>query len=271
MKNNCDIILLGSSVNKYTAKSDTDKRALSEMLNDIIPNKQVVGISHSAYQLDIFHEIIKHIVINKNDDTLTIIVPINLRSFAPQWDLRPHYQFVKEKYYFNGLPYVFNFKNYRKISKEEFEMHPIFFENKQIGTVEEFEDEETKIDSITDLKMGYISHYMQPIEEGNSKLLSLKEIDKISKHQNDLRIIFYITPIDIETAENIQVKRCREIIIRNIEIIKSEIMYSRFIDLSFYLNSQMFDYERRPNEHLNMYGKKELAKILSNECTDAQQ
>jgi hypothetical protein len=263
LKEKCDIVFLGSSVNKYAAKSDTDKRAISEMINDRIQNKKVIGISHDAYQLDIYEDIIKYIVRNKNKEPITIIVPINLRSFAPTWNLRPTYQFVKEKYYLIGLPYIINFKNYREISDQEFYMQAIFFNNQQIGTLGEFENKEFQADSLTDLKMGFISNYMQPINEGNEKLIALEEIDKISKHKSDLKIVFYITPIDFRRAESLNIKNFQPEVLKNIEIIKSKIKYSELIDLSFHFNSNLFDYERRPNEHLNMYGRSELAKILS--------
>jgi len=263
LKKKCDIILLSSSVNNYTAKSDIDKRAISEMMNDRLQDKQVIGISHSAYQLDIFEDIIKYIIRNKNKEPITIIVPINLRSFAPAWNLRPTYQFVKEKYYLIGLPYIINFKNYGVISDEEFYLQPIFFNNRQIVTVGELESKEFQADSLTDLKMGFISNYMQPIDEGNEKLIALEEIDKISKQKSDLKIVFYITPIDLRKAESLNIKNFQPEVLKNIEIIKSRIKYSELIDLSFHFNSTMFDYRRRPDEHLNMHGRSELAKILS--------
>lgn len=268
LKKNCDIILLGSSVNKYTAKSDKDKRSISEMLNDRIQDKQVIGISHGAYQLDIFEHLIKYIIRNKNKQPITIIVPINLRSFAPSWDLQPTYQFVKEKYYLIGLPYIINFKNYREISYKEFYMQPILFNNRKIGTVREFDNKEFKTDSLTDLRMGFISHYMQPINEDNEKLIALEEIDKISKQKSDLKIVFYITPIDLRKAESLKIKNFQSEVLKNIEIIKSKIKYSELIDLSFHFNSTLFDYKRRPDEHLNMYGRNEMAKILSEKITE---
>lgn len=257
-------IFFGDSVNRHYAKNDTDKRSIAEMLDDKLA-QSVTGISFYAYHSELYLEFIKYIHRTVPDKKVTILVPINLRSFSPEWDLRPNYQFLKEKYALNGYPYwrQFNFKQYEIINKATFEQTPILYKNKKIGVVARLEKILPTVARDTSLQYGFIYHYMQAIPSDHRKIKALGEITRYSKSTN-LDIRFYFTPIDYMLAEKIGIQDFRAQVSRNKKAIQEGLNDSviEIVDLSLLLDSTQFDFEKIPNEHLNQYGKVALVNRL---------
>ncbi len=257
-------IFFGDSVNRHYAKNDTDKRSIAEILDAQLV-QSVTGISYYAYHSELYLAFIKHINRTAPNKKVTILIPINLRSFSPEWDLRPNYQFLKEKYALNGYPYWrhFNFNQYELIHKATFEKTPILYENKKIGTVATLEKMLPIAARDTSLRYGFIYHYMQAIPSDHRKIKALQEIAHFNKNRN-LDIRFYFTPIDYMLAEKIGIQDFRAQIASNKKVIQAGIQDSttEIIDLSLLLDSTQFDYEKIPNEHLNQYGKEVLVHQL---------
>jgi len=264
LKKEDPIIFFGDSVNRHYAKSDSDKRSIAEMLDSIL-EESVTGISYYAYQSELYLEFIRYIKKTAPEKKITILLPINLRSFSPEWDLRPGYQFIKEKYALNGYPYWlhFNFKQYEIINKSTFEEKRILYDNKKIGAVATIEKilATTKKDST--LKYGFIYHYMQPIPPDHRKLKAFAEIVNYTKNSN-LDVQLYFTPIDYMRAEMVGLKKFRRQVAQNKNTIKKALEDSslKILDVSLLLDSTQFDYEQIPNEHLNQYGKDQLVRQL---------
>jgi len=258
---NADVVMFGSSVNWWTAEEDTDKRKISEMLDSLLPNEKVIDISHGAYHSEVYLEFVKFISKNKAEKP-AIIVPINLRYFSPKWDLRPQYQFIKERYEIAGIPYLINFKNYKKISKDEYLSHPVYLHEKQIGNIENFKRKNQQDENET-MCNGFILHYLQLLHSNHKKLTALKDIVEIcNKHEIDL--LMYIIPIDIMKAERLNINTFKRTVLENISVIKNSLKEEsvEVLDLSFYLKSENFNYNLMPNEHLNMYGRKKIAERI---------
>jgi len=263
LKSNKDVILFGSSVNRHTSSNDTDKRSIAEMLDKLLTKQNVVGISHGAYQADIYLEFVKYIAKQKRDEKPIIIIPINLRYFSPEWDLRPSYQFAKEKCLLNGYPFWANFK-YREIKETEFHNFLVYNPNGRIEKVKDYLYISTKeLDKLSEMRKGFIFRYMQPLKANHRKLKSLLKICEIGK-ETDLKIVMYITPIDYTYAEQLKIQGFRQHLYDSVNTIKSTLASCEIelIDLSMVLNSSYFDYNQRPNEHLNMSGRREVAKAL---------
>jgi len=262
LKDNSSVILFGSSVNDHKAKNDTDRRSIAEMLDSLLPEKSVVGISHGAYHSEIYLEFVRYIIKNSDYDPI-VIIPINLRYFSPEWDLRPEYQFIKERYLINGFPY-FHFANwkYKEILPDEFNNSPVYYGNKPMGKVLDYLHEK-KADVNSVKVKGFIFHYMQPLKKNNQKLEALKEICKISEGHN-IKILMYITPIDYASAKQYEIDGFHQQQYANVNTIKSVLAeYAiELIDLSMALNHSYFDYGRMPNEHLNMNGRLFVANAL---------
>jgi len=254
------VIFFGSSVNKHTAFNDTDKRSIAEMLDSLLTTQKVVGISHKAYQADIYLEYVRYI--SKSEKKPIIIIPINLRSFSPSWDLNPGYQFTKEKYLLNGYPSIVNFK-YKVIKETEYNNFPIYYQNKLVGKLQDYLRIPKEYDRLYEMRKYFIFFYMQQIKSNHRKLKSLLKICELGK-ENSLRIVMYITPIDYTNAEQLKIEGFRQHLCNSVNIIKSTIASYEIelLDLSLMLDSTYFDYNISPNEHLNFNGRREIAKVL---------
>lgn len=264
LKTEHPFIFFGDSVNRHYAKNDSDKRSIADML-DAKLEQSVTGISYYAYHSELYLEFIKYICKTVPDKKVVVLIPINLRSFSPEWDLRPNYQFLKEKYALNGYPYwrYLNFKQYKIIPKTTFNTTPILYNNKEIGDVASLERMLPTAERDTSLQYGFIYHYMQTIPSDHRKIKALKEIAHYYKNSN-LELQFYFTPIDYMLAEKVGVEDFRIKVTQNKRSIQKGLKDSgiKIVDLSFLLDSTQFDYEKIPNEHLNQFGKKELISQL---------
>ena len=265
---NNDILYFCSSVNNTIDENDIDIRRIDQILNDNLPYHSIAGIYHPAFNLDIYSEFIKYIIEKKSDQVM--IIPINLRSFSPAWDMRPHYQFIKEKNILNGFPIRQNILGFINYSEKEFMNKSIYHNKIEIGKIKDFD---YPFENIQDKPNGFIYQYMQEFDSNHRKLKSLVEIINLSK-KYDLDIIFYITPIDITMGKSLKIKNFEKTIFKHLEIVKDILINSRvhYIDLSSSLDSTFFSYKIKPNEHLNFSGRQyvadELARFINESFTD---
>jgi hypothetical protein len=91
-----EILFLGDSVLGRIAREDTDRRTLDQMVEDFLTSrKRLLCISHPAYNLRIYYHLLQIFKCTRQKPK-QVILPINMRSFSPQWDLNPAWQFNEE-------------------------------------------------------------------------------------------------------------------------------------------------------------------------------
>lgn len=78
-----DMIYLGESSNFSFCESDTDRRAISEMLDELLPEHKVGKLSKGACHASIYYDIMRNIP--DQSQVKTAIVTVNLRSFSSEW------------------------------------------------------------------------------------------------------------------------------------------------------------------------------------------
>ncbi|MEM7511014.1 MAG: hypothetical protein AAF388_08785 [Bacteroidota bacterium] len=232
------------------------------MLDGLLPSEKVKGLSHTAYHLDIFAAYIAYI--SKKPEPPLILVPLNVRSFCPAWDLRPTYQFTFEKHLINNSHLFLRFIEINKSPDQllaNFKKHPVFFQDEQIGTLDEFVYPFTKL---SDPRKGFIINYMQPIKEDNQKLASIEKIIKVSQN-SDIQILFYYTPIDYTKGNALQIDGFEEVLALNAQKIREDLdkNQAEVYDLSQTVDSSFFSYPVIPNEHLNQRGRMYVAQFLA--------
>jgi hypothetical protein len=275
-KNYTNVLLFGSSVEQYSDSNDKDKRSISKMINSLSNKYRVESISGGAYHMDMFIELSKYIV-KKLSHPKLIMVPINMRTFSPEWDKRPEYQFEKEKKILNGftipefIEYAYRkqipslFSKFHPITQEDFENTFVFNGNRQVGKVKDFLIERKNITDLNKyIKDGFVFHYMYSLEKEHRKLKSMIELARILSASH-IKVLFYITPVDYSKGEfyfpGLFIKRLKN----NVDLINLLLINEgiQVLDLSLSLNSNFFSYEARPNEHLNEKGRMYVAKKLN--------
>jgi len=271
-KEKVDVIYFGDSSDTNYSNEDLDKRSISQMLKDTLTNYSIVNISHPAYNADIFLEFCKYTVKQKYYPKF-VIIPINMRSFSPSWDRSPVYQFEKEKTILeNKLLFMFfktieafdkNNKRFNEITQSEFENTEVFNGDKAAGIVKDFDKHEFRHYSEENMKNSILYFYMFSLKNDHRKLKSLAEMKKILL-ENNIKPVFYITPIDYETGERYFPGEFSERLKNNVEAIKSVLEENNFkvLNLSMDLKTNFFAWEKYPNEHLNEKGRKYVAEKI---------
>lgn len=118
-----DILYIGESSNNTFHPDDNDKRAISEMLIDYLPEMEICDITYPASHAGTYFDILRAIPGEKKINT--VVVTLNLRSFNAQWiysDLETQLQ--KSMVLLKPYPPLFNrfllsFKAYDNKTKEE--------------------------------------------------------------------------------------------------------------------------------------------------------
>ena len=201
-----DVLYLGDSTVLRASNEDEDKRSTADMLAEDLKGKaRVLELSHGAYQMEIFYHLLSTFKITRHSPRL-IILPINMRSFSPQWYLRPNWQFRAEiellvSYYSgHGLKMYYRKHKYQ----DGYGKIQVEFPLSDIQTIGEFEELRlSKNNSKTLQKIRkkelFIYFYLYPIYEGHPLLIKLRETVRLARTL-DSKIMFYITPINITAA-----------------------------------------------------------------------
>lgn len=276
-----DVVLVGDSVIISPYSQDLDRRPVNLMLQDMIPNIKLSSLDSLAYASEVFLQQVSYITRNEFKPKL-IIIPINIRSFSPHWDPRWDFQFEMDKLtlkYKNTpvFPYLkflinFNLFNLMPISKSQFLNTPVFSKDVQIGIMKDFEGPD--YNTYTDLhqKNKILLSYTYTLSKNHRKLKALEETAGLLS-KNNIKAIFYLTPVDYETAGKFTGDFAKNQITQNINLIKNSLnKYPvKVLDLSFRLPTNNFAWKDALyiNEHLNQNGRRFLAQELANSIIDS--
>jgi len=268
-----EVLLFGSSVEQHIAPNDQDDRRLYQLLKDTLqPERKVGVISGGAFHLELFEAYINRLL-EEGKFEGKLIIPINLRSFSPEWHKRPEYQFELEKLilrkgrYWGGFLAtlaVFKYQYTQNIiPPAEFQDTPVKLGHQVVGTVAELTDEiNTSPERF--MKEGFLLSYLAYLDRRHGKVQAFERICRKLKAQQ-VKAFFYFTPIDAEKGGQYYPKQFTKIVNANIQLLERVAQERGYTIANFaYLApSEMFDYSIRANEHLNEAGKKCLAQALA--------
>jgi hypothetical protein len=273
---NMDIVFFCDSTNFAYSVQDTDRRSISQMLQDRVPDREIITIDHGALNMDMYLAFCRYIRRCGNRPS-TVILCVNMRSFSPAWDRRPNWQFEKERFLLNHpllRPFykplaVFKAIRANEISMEQYNTTKVYCDEEDVGTVQEFEFIGPNMATEEHIRKTFILQYMYPLKPDHRKLRSMLEIVKVLRSIG-AQPIFYITPLDIETGQIYLPGRSRERIHTNIELV-TRLLRSQNVeplDLSACLPASDFAWTRFPNEHLNQDGRSRVADYLADVLHD---
>ncbi len=278
-----DTIFFGDSTLFYTSVNDTDTRDIPTMLNDLFDGTHSVGsMMNAAWNPDVYLGYSKHMQSEKYIPK-NVIISINLHSFSIPYDLRPSYQFTDDTMYFRYyntplFPYLNILRNLASADVNQkysllYEYSDVYDEDNFVGISHAFETIPDTVPYPERFKNMIIFYYMASLRSDHRKLISLKNIAKMYAN-NSSKVIFYITPIDYQSAEKFLGNRFTERIKKNTAIISSALQHEGGIvlDLSLSLSHEYFTWSeiagsnRYMDEHLNSNGKfyigQRLAKLI---------
>lgn len=267
------IIYVGDSAIRSTAKSDRDKSSIVEMLARIYPSGAIGDLSHGAYHLGIYEAFLKHIAKSPTKPR-AVIVPINLRSFSPGWDMLPAYQFEREQFYFTAPSFAtYFFKplailraiNLNKVTYAEYSRLPVYYGKEKVGIVSDFDNFQKYSATTTEnIRNKFIFDYMYNLDKNHRKLKSLNAIVDIAARAG-IKIYIYIHPVDFMAGEKYVGPDFTKQVAANTDTICFVLAGKGLpcINLALRLDSGYFNYESYPNEHLNEKGRKFIAEEVN--------
>ena len=95
-----DIVFFCDSTNFVYSMQDTDQRTISQMLQGLISEREILTIDHGAFSMDIYLAFCNYIIRSGNKPNV-VIISVNMRSFSPAFDQRPNWQFEEERFFLN--------------------------------------------------------------------------------------------------------------------------------------------------------------------------
>ncbi len=239
LKKKTDIIYLGDSTLFMKDKGDKDRRDLGRMVADMLPQYSVGEISHAAYHIGLYLEFCKYIVKQKHHPSI-IIIPINMHSFSPDWDMNPLNQFEREKIILRGgflkhlvLTFykplrVFEYSFYT-VTREEYLNTPVFNGKQQVGIIGDFNKIGYTKYSWSNMKNKIMVFYMYSLSRQHRKVQSLKETARLLSRHN-IRALFYVGPINYELCEKYWPGQFTQRLAENVQVVRS-VLESEGVDL----------------------------------------
>ncbi len=267
----CDILFFGDSSVFTTSPKDVDKSSVCAMLAKKMPTQSCTEISHRAYGTEIFADFLSYLERNKQlTRPKIILVVINPRSFSVEWNMQPKYEFHRERAALSRSPMalvrasVLNFA--WTLAQTRFEQAPVFLGDSLVGRMSEYTGDNFSKVSAENTQKKIIVRYMSKINPQSRKLLAIKQIAHTGK-QLGSTVIFYATPIDVDSCTSVFGAKFEEIFAHNMNLVAQTVRDADaiFVDCSHILPHSDFawDSELYPNEHICEHGRAQLADSLA--------
>lgn len=272
-----ELLVLGDSVHYRVSRDDADRRTLSQMLSDRTLESGVhsLCLNYSAYHPGVFAALLGALS-RMPDRPATVVLPINLRCFSPQWYLHPDHAFFEEIQILDKhspgqpIPEVSRQKN--PASVEVFDTTPVSYSDSPLTTVGQFRLV-TRADSRSDYQEAWrarqiaIFHYLYSLLPDHPRLLDAVEMIRRAAAMG-IRPIVYLTPINHQQGTRAVGDRFASGVDANVAVIRQELQSSvesangLFLDWSRLFDDRFFFHPGERTEHLNQAGRSRLADLI---------
>ncbi len=277
------ILFFGDSVMSSISKKDSNRKNLGQLLHVQLEDSfKLLVIDDAGYNLIIFYHFLKAIE-KSGIDFQKVIIPINLRSFSPQWFFNPTYQFDFELSaldFFSKTgkekPIFVDAENYRSTMEKRiiaYQNMDLDYDISKLNKVSQFEkikatnpgsDEDMRFSRLRNI---FTFHYLNQLHPEHRLLQHLKRIVDYFKGSNS-DVLLYATPINHKAGATLVGEPFKKITESNRSIINNAIgemeasSNIKYLDLSTLLDQEYFHHEFIANEHLNYEGRRRLAAKL---------
>lgn len=277
-----DVLYLGDSVVSRTSRHDHDQRGLAQIAGMYLAlhgrDVQVVGAS--AGHMGFFFYFLRALE-EMGVRPRLVILPVNMRSFSPQWTLNPLYQcriqiaWLKQYISAGRVCAPPADKEDMDVLYREFLATPVECPLSRLTLAGEFRaikstPAETKEDIRVRYQQIFAFHYTCPLDPGHHRLATLREIFALLERIGAAAFL-YLTPINYEGGQEYVGKDFLEAFLRNVGVVTDLVApYEEtgrvcLVDYSTSLPSSCFFHDEYACEHLNEAGRVSLAQNISAE------
>lgn len=264
------VLYFGDSVVERVSRDDVDKRTLGEMVTERRGRERWLAVAHSAYHPGIYLALLRALQRMRHRPSL-LIVPINLRCFSPQWDLRPAYQFADElralEHYVNEgvLPGPITPVVETAEALAAYDAHRVTYPSSphdRIGIFRAIVERkaETEQDRVARLEQIFKFHYTHPLHRDHRRLVQLRELVDLALSMK-IEVFTYLTPINHEAGVRYAGTSFRTECDTSVGTIR-DTLGDRLVDWTRLLPATAFVQPDIANEHLNAGGRIALAEAI---------
>ena len=277
LKSKPDIFFFGDSALKWSAPSDPVDFSVPLLLKSMIREAVILKTIHSSFHMGVFEHNFRFYVRNGCVPEF-LIIPINLRTFSPEWFRQPLWQFEEDFsllafhrkgwiHFYQPLS-VFQL-NKLSISQYDYEHTPVYKGQEPIGIIRDFDNDEFSEWTAERMRKKIIFRYMYELEPDHPRVQSMREIVRLAKEYG-VKPIFYIMPIDYQTGQKYVGEEFSQQVQKNVRLIEHVLAEQgqTVLDLSRALPTRFFSWIEDdpsplyPNEHLNFRGRLFIAQNL---------
>jgi len=267
-------IHFGDSVQRSTSPADRDRRNLHEMLQAGLADERMGSLQSDAGSMELYLACARYLA-RQDRRPRRLLIPVNLRSFSPEWDPRPEYQLRLELLRLRfGDPIALGFRTplslwkiypLHPLSREEYHRMPVVADGRRIASVGELIEGSRTAPGKTRLESQFLFRYGVALTPDHRKLRAMEAIVDTCRGAG-MEPVFYVYPVDVAAAEGAAGPFLREQILRNVQLIRTRMTArnAKILDLSGALPSGAFDWQASgtPHEHLNEQGRGAVAAEL---------
>lgn len=275
-----DVIYFCDSTNRWVDDADQDKRSICQMAQESFPDLTFAAVDKNAFHAGVYESVCE-LLADRKQRPKVLVVPINLRSFSPAWDRRPSYEFNElqnhiryaETQWRLGLLAVRGMfpTPENSLSDAEYFNLPVYCGGQQVGQVRDFDNPSYLEADPQKTKDKFIFHYMYSLTPRHRKLQSFANLARTAT-QSGSRVVFYITPLDIDSGSSHLGRAMQQQVAENVRVVRDQLdPLAEVIDLSFELPSDAFTWHQYPNEHLNQHGRQYVATAITSSVAHALQ
>ena len=285
MEEGDDIVYLGESSNHAVADDEADKRFISDMLQDLLPDHRVGNLDKDACHAGVYYDILRNIP--KDSPVRTAVVTVNMRSFTAEWiysDLEVPLR--KEQVMMKKAPALYKrmllaFKGYTHWSEEERAKkvrhalrHQSFTppEGVEWGTAAEWDcavAERLMAQGMSDDTISLATHYVKcfasEVDASNPRIRDLDRIVRLCERRG-WRLVFHILPDNEEQMTELVGPQLVELVRRNGTFVEERY---RGMGVTVVNNQGIVadaDFRDRdyPTEHYRQAGRQAIATAIAN-------
>jgi hypothetical protein len=266
-----DVLLLGNSTTFAYAAGRSTGESIGGFLSEEIGALAVEDYSYVSSQL-IFYEAVARYLAEAPRVPRTVVVPINLSAFSPGWDRNPAWQWKGHIYametahdarrYFLKPAAAFGLVRFTgPESQAEYEAIPVVFGGRRFGTVgnvREFGRGDI------DTAVTFAAALGGEVSDTHRMLASITEIQRLFSSRG-VRVLYYISPVDHETARSVLGDDFDEAWRRNRKVVEARLrsVEADYVDLSSAVPSSGFSHIGTAPEHLAPEGVRVVAAALA--------
>ena len=275
-----DVLYFGDSVVERVAREDQDQRTLGEMVQDRLrAQRRVVVLSLSAYNAEMYRLLLLAVA-NMASHPGLVIVPINMRSFSPQWDRNPNWQFSQERALLQRytVDAAIDIKlapdqEPTKDALEAYDAVPVTYPLTCFDRIGQFRlvinaRAETAEQRRFRTKQIFIFHYMFALAREHWLIDALHGVIDIANSMQT-KVMFYTTPINYQAGMRYVGPEFADRLAENVRTVCDAVTRMRsdegplFLDYSQRLGSEYFFHYDLATEHLNQDGRRALTEEIA--------